>query len=96
MMTEPQTTSDSGRWTLGTLYKPSAGPCAEHVVEVINPELTLLKEFEVRDVDTGNVLRVERKWVPCVMVRCHDCLKSWSFLEALVLPDEDLLYKGEA
>jgi hypothetical protein len=78
--------STSGRWAKGQLYSPPSGPCAGHVVEVINPEVELVSFYLV---ERGAVVgRSEPEPQTAVLVRCRDCKLSWSFPEALELPDD--------
>lgn len=87
-MKGPPEESKSGRWKLGQKFSPPTGKHDGHVVEVINPEVELVKRGMIRKGLT--VRRVEAK-VLCVLVRCLNCLESYSFPEELEIPEGGLV-----
>lgn len=80
----PPEESKSGRWKLGQRYAPNRGKHEGHVVEVVNPEVMLVKHGVIRN---GPVTKKVSAKLPCVLIRCLNCLESFSFPEELEVPE---------
>ncbi len=70
---------------------PSEGPHKGHIIEVVNPEVTLMHSHPaMKEMRPGVfVPALAQMEVSCVMVRCSDCFDSFSFPEAAELSEDE-------
>ncbi len=84
------------------IFQPATGPCHQHLVEVLNVGVMLFQHGVATHKEEKNGMVVEVVAIPhkevtvelsCVMVRCRDDLKSWSFAMSLDMPEECVIYR---